>query len=257
MNWFKNLFKKKEVEELPDLETNENVFRVTYLEKMVDEPKHILCNGKEVEIEWDEVVRFDEGGLGYEPTHYRKRAKRTPKMFVAHWDACLSTAQMHQVTKERGLSVHFGIDNDGTIYQLLDTKDIAWHARGINTQSIGVEIANPVKLRYNARYKKKGQPLRKVVLDDVIHGKKCPPYLDFYPVQLEAFKALARAVCKAHNIPLAAPLDKSGALVRGVDRRVQGRSFRGIVGHYHVTNTKTDPGRMPLDEIVKELTEEK
>lgn len=256
MSWFKNLLKKKKVEELPDLETNENVFRVTYVEQTIDQPNYIICNGKQVEIEWDQVVRFDNGGLGYPESNYRKRSKRTPKMITAHWDACLNTAQMHQVTLDRGLSVHFGIDNDGTIHQMLDTKDIAWHARGINTHSVGVEIANPVKLRYNARYKKKGLPSRPIVVDDKIHGKKMAPYLDFYPVQIEAFKALARAVCKAHGIPFVAPLDKEGSLVRGVDKRVIGRSFRGVVGHYHVTPEKTDPGIMPLDKIANELAEE-
>ena len=100
------------------------------------------------------------------------------------------------------------------------------------------------------------QPVRKVVVGDKIHGREMAPYLDFYPVQIEALKALVRAVCEAHNIPFGAPLDDSGELVRGVDKRVTGRSFSGIVGHYHLNEQKTDPGRLPLDEIAKELREE-
>ena len=256
MNWFKKIFGKNVIEDLPELEENENTFRVTRLEKELKEPKHIICNGKEVEIKWDQISRFDRGGLGYEKTHYKTLTKRNPKMFVAHWDGCLNTNQMVEVTKERGLSVHFGIDTDGTIHQWLDTKEIAWHARGINVQSIGVEIANPVKIRYNRRYKNKGQPVRKVVVGDKIHGREMAPYLDFYPVQVEALKALVRAVCRAHKIPFGAPLDQNGELVRGVDKRVTGRSFSGIVGHYHLNEQKTDPGRLPLDEIAKELREE-
>lgn len=257
MTWLKRLLNKRQPKEaLPDLEENENTFRVTYLQKALSEPKHILCNGEEVEIKWDQVTRFDKGGLGYELSHYKSRKKRKPKMFVAHWDGCLNTNQMVEVTKERGLSVHFGIDTDGTIHQLLDTKEVAWHAKGINTWSIGVEIANPVKIRYNRRNKERGLPVRKVVLGDKIHGKDVEPYLDFYPVQVEAFKALVRAVCKAHGIPFSAPLDSDGNLVRGVDKRVAGRSFRGVVGHYHVTSQKLDPGRLPLDQIVKNLSEE-
>ena len=46
--------------------------------------------------------------------------------------------------EKRGISVHFGIDNDGTIYQLLDTNHAAWHAssRKVNHRAIGIEIAN-------------------------------------------------------------------------------------------------------------------
>ena len=42
----------------------------------------------------------------------------------------------------RGLSVHFMLDLDGTIYQTLDLKEGAWHATVANGRSIGIEIAN-------------------------------------------------------------------------------------------------------------------
>ena len=42
----------------------------------------------------------------------------------------------------RGLSVHFMLDLDGTIYQTLDVKEQAWHATIANGRSIGIEIAN-------------------------------------------------------------------------------------------------------------------
>ena len=41
-----------------------------------------------------------------------------------------------------GLSVHFMLDLDGTIYQTLDVKEGAWHATVANGRSIGIEIAN-------------------------------------------------------------------------------------------------------------------
>ncbi len=43
---------------------------------------------------------------------------------------------------DRGLSVHFLLDLDGTIYQTLDLKERAWHATTSNDRSVGVEIAN-------------------------------------------------------------------------------------------------------------------
>ena len=41
-----------------------------------------------------------------------------------------------------GLSVHFMVDADGTIYQTLDLLERAYHAEEVNSDSIGVEICN-------------------------------------------------------------------------------------------------------------------
>src|SRR5690606_1903341 len=48
----------------------------------------------------------------------------------------------HILHDRRGLSVHFMLDIDGTIYQTLDLKERAWHATIANDRSIGIEIAN-------------------------------------------------------------------------------------------------------------------
>lgn len=255
MNWFDKLFRKNAEERLDDLEVNVNDFRTSVVEKEVKKPKHIIINNKKVEIEWDDVVLYtDISGLTYPNGNYIKRNERYPKMICAHWDACLNTRQMYNVTLERGLSVHFGIDNDGTIYQFLDTKHIAYHARGINRKSIGIEIANPVKLRYNKRNRKKGLPERNIIANDKIHGKPTGPYLYYYPAQLNALEALIKVLSKECKIPLQAPM-KNGKLVRGVDSRVKSEVFRGLVGHYHVNEDKIDPGKLPLDEIVKRIKE--
>lgn len=39
------------------------------------------------------------------------------------------------------VSAHFVIDRDGTVYQLLDISDTAWHASQVNSRSIGIEHA--------------------------------------------------------------------------------------------------------------------
>jgi N-acetyl-anhydromuramyl-L-alanine amidase AmpD len=38
-------------------------------------------------------------------------------------------------------SAHFVVDRDGTVYQLLDLSDTAWHASAVNERSIGIEHA--------------------------------------------------------------------------------------------------------------------
>lgn len=37
------------------------------------------------------------------------------------------------------VSAHFGIGKTGTLYQWVDTQDVAWHAMAANSHSIGIE----------------------------------------------------------------------------------------------------------------------
>lgn len=39
------------------------------------------------------------------------------------------------------VSAHFVIDRDGTVYQLIDLDQSAWHASAVNSSSIGIEHA--------------------------------------------------------------------------------------------------------------------
>src|SRR5262249_17799830 len=72
-----------------------------------------------------------------------ERLKQVLRQFVVHHDGCQdSKTCFHVLHNERGLSVHFLIDNDGTIYQTLDLVDCAFQAAGVNEISIGVELAN-------------------------------------------------------------------------------------------------------------------
>lgn len=42
------------------------------------------------------------------------------------------------------VSAHFVIDKDGTVYKLVKINDVAWHARGCNSRSVGIEIVQSV-----------------------------------------------------------------------------------------------------------------
>lgn len=69
--------------------------------------------------------------------------QRTVDQFVIHYDVCGTSQRCFRVLHDmRGLSVHFMLDLDGTIYQTLDLKERAWHATTSNDRSIGIEIAN-------------------------------------------------------------------------------------------------------------------
>ena len=89
-------------------------------------------------------------GVSLKSTHMKKKVgiPREPKLFVNHWDVCLNSKSCFKVLQNRGLSVHFLIDNDGTIYQTMDMQHIAFHAGNHNDVSIGVEISNAYYPKY-------------------------------------------------------------------------------------------------------------
>jgi len=224
--------------------------------------KHIVHNGSFIPIEWDKVVLWDEAG-GFKAdkgcyTDYSGKPDRQPAMFVNHWDACLSSESCAKVLNRRGISVHFLIDNDGTIYQMLDTQHKAWHAGisggvGGNPKGIGVEISNAYYLKYQDWYIKNGFGERPVQEDAHVHGKKMKPFTDFYPTQLEALKALWKAVHIGIGIPLVYPINSSGNLSDTVDKDCVKGKFHGICNHYNFTKGKMDCAGLDISSLIEEV----
>lgn len=217
------------------------------------EQKYIVHNGKFHKIDWDKVVLWDEdGGLECEPgtyTSYAGKPDRKPHYFVNHWDVCLSSQSMAKVISMRGISIHYGIDNDGTIYQLLDTQHAAWQAGGRkwNHDSIGLELANAYYPKYQSWYEKNGFGSRPVVKkgEAVCHGSSLGEHLGFYPIQIEAAKALWKAVHNALDIPLECPTS-AGKMISTVDPRCEASKFEGFINHYNLTRRKIDCAGLDL-----------
>ena len=229
-----------------------------------NESSFIVHNGKFLPINWGKVVLWDEeGGLKCSPgtySSYAGKPDRKPHYFVNHWDVCLSSESMARVIARRGISIHFGIDNDGTIYQLLDTQHAAWQAgsRRWNHDSIGVEIANAYYAKYQGWYEKNGFGPRPIVKKGAasVHGRSVGEHLDFYPVQIQALKALWVAIHKGIGIPLETPLDNSGKLVEGLDKRCEASKFEGFINHYNLTRRKIDCAGLDMISIIKEARED-
>ena len=214
--------------------------------------KNIVCNGHDVAIDWEDTIVWTEpGALMCKSSQYKtirgNRASSIDKI-VVHWDGCLSSKQCAKVLEQRGLSAHFCIDNDGTIHQLMDTNHVGWHARGVNSKSIGIEISNAVYMKYANKY----DPKRPVVPASTLHGKEFPEHLGFYDVQVDALKALLKSLAGFYNVPLECP-NVNGELIKGV---VKTSSFKGIICHYHVTKNKTDPACLDLAKVIEEIKED-
>jgi len=224
--------------------------------------KHIVHNGHFIPIEWDKVILWDEP-TGFKAgdgcyTDYSGKPDREPTFFVNHWDVCLSSSSCARVLNARGISVHFLIDNDGTIFQMLDTQHKAWHAgipryEGGNPKGIGVEISNAYYTKYQDWYVKHGYGERPIQEHGHVHGRTLKPFLDFYPIQLEALKALWKAIHIGHDIPLDYPENSSGEFDTGLNQDCERGKFHGFCNHYNFIKTKIDCAGLDLPSLLDEV----
>ena len=173
--------------------------------------------------------------------------KSVIKQFVVHHDGCNSADMCFSVLhNERGLSVHFLLDNDGTIYQTIDLALMAYHAADWNIASIGVELCNRGDAKAEPHYYDSGHygPKRDVkpckINDHTILA------FDYTPAQYKAFGTLCRELRKLlPNLPMEFPQASPGVQSWGTLPRAASFSFSGYIGHYHLTEQKWDPG--PFD----------
>jgi len=224
--------------------------------------KYIVHNGQFFPIEWDKVILWDEP-LGLKSkkgcyTDYSGKPDRNPTMFVNHWDVCLSAESCSRVLNSRGISVHFCLDNDGTIYQLLDTQHKAWHAGisnnvGGNPKGIGIEISNAYYPKYQDWYVRNGFGERPLQENGLVHGRTLDPFLWFYPVQLEALKALWKAIHIGIGIPLEYPEKSDGSFSTTVHKDCERGIFNGFCNHYNFTKGKIDCAGLDIPGLIEEI----
>lgn len=194
--------------------------------------------------------------------------RRAVQQFVIHYDEAWTARNCFHVLQDiRGLSVHFLLDQDGTIYQTCDLLERCRHARTANDRSVGVEIAHPGALTdaIAGRYKRDARglfldlpdrfgespfltrgfvprPARTEPVRGKIHGKEIAQY-DFTDEQYEALARLAAGLSRAlPRVELEAPRDGEGRVRTGVLSEEEAGEFEGLVGHYHLQTDKTDPG---------------
>ena len=216
-----------------------------------EDQKYIVYNNQSYPIQWDKVVLWNqEGGKEASQGNYSSYAgqpPRKPRFFVTHWDVCLSSSSCYRVLEKRGISVHFGIDNDGTIYQWLDCQHAGWHAGGKvwNHNSIGVEVTDAYDTKYQSWYKKHGFGERPLIENATVHGKSLKPFLGFYDVQVDALAALWEAVSYACDIPLELPETKGT-----VDNECSEGYFKGFCNHYHLTKRKIDCAHLDNEAVL-------
>ncbi|MEM8882965.1 MAG: N-acetylmuramoyl-L-alanine amidase [Planctomycetota bacterium] len=161
--------------------------------------------------------------------------RRVVRQVVVHYDAAGTSARCFEILHDhRGLSCHFMLDVDGTIYQTLDGKERAWHAGKANDVSIGIEIANLGA--YPDPEEHPGLTVEGVIQGTTLYQR---PFTD---AQYEALAKLCATLVRVlPGIEPRFPRDEDGGVVPGV-LPDEGASFSGLLGHYHLTTAKVDPG---------------
>ncbi len=197
--------------------------------------------------------------------------------FVFHYDVAGTSKNCFAVLQDyRGLSVHFMLDLDGTIYQTLDVKERAWQATKANSRSIGIEIANigaypadnPRAQKTLDQWYRKGpdgqtrivfpggkkmeqwirtpdfvaHPARNDAVVGKIQHKEYRMY-DLTPQQYDSLIKLTATLCTIlPRIKCDYPRDAHGKLITHVLSDQQYENFHGLLGHYHIQPEKEDPG---------------
>jgi N-acetyl-anhydromuramyl-L-alanine amidase AmpD len=225
----------------------------------------------------DETLERVRGG-GWSLAEVQRRVDQ----FVLHYDVCGTSRQCFKVLHDlRGLSVHFMLDIDGTIYQTLDVKEKAWHATKANDRSVGIEIAHigayggvegsPLASWYapdgaGPRITLPpwmgdggvrtpgfvGRPARPEPISGRINGNSLVQF-DFTPEQYDALIRLTAALCTVlPEIACEYPRGDDGRVLDRVMTDGEFEGFRGLLGHWHVQDNKIDPGpAMDWERVVR------
>jgi len=193
--------------------------------------------------------------------------------FVIHFDVSGTSRQCFKVLHDaRGLSVHFLLDLDGTIYQTLDLKERAWHATTSNTRSVGIEMANigarvpSERAALDEWYRKGADGKTHIVVPESLDngGQRTPNFIprparqepiagrvqdqdlvqyDFTAEQYAALIKLTATLCKVFpRLRCDYPRDAEARLIPRKLADDQLESYQGVLGHFHVQKNKVDPG---------------
>ena len=217
--------------------------------------EHIIVGGRSIEARGLRVVRWREsGGLSFvgEPGWAaRAQAADGPNLIVLHHDGARSSQGCYQTLLARSLAVQFMVDTDGTVYQALDALAVASHAGVVNGRSVGIEVNNPVELRFDdAKH-----PRPRVKIGTPQYGARGPDpdaiVLGFHPAQVQATLLLVDLLCATFKIPRQLP-GANGKVAVVKDTRVAAGTFAGVCGHLAVTSRKFDPGAALLGYFVED-----
>jgi N-acetyl-anhydromuramyl-L-alanine amidase AmpD len=179
--------------------------------------------------------------------------KEVTQFFIHHSGLYHSDTTFNVLHNERKLSVHFILDDDGTLYQTLDLVEKALHGGKNNACSIGIEVdcrANASKLpdAYDPYHQSKHCVLPHNKKIDKVQGSWIIGY-EFTDAQYCTLIKLAMKLCeifpKLNNGSVFRkamadfPRDKYGRIKKEIIK--EPTKHCGFICHYHASENKIDP----------------
>lgn len=201
----------------------------------------IILGGEEYPVGAESLTWHDHGmSCAEEPRTVPRDIY--PDLIIWHWTGGEnSAATTYETLRQRNLGVSFCIDREGVIFQYLDP--VIWDPRDtggrMGRRSISIEGAN-----YG--FRRRGRPIPRRGRDretdeERIHGVKTT-VARFYEAQITSFAALTKALCLHLDVPMVFPREADGSIAYRELTTKEKRGFTGIIGHFHKTNWKLDPG---------------
>lgn len=200
----------------------------------------------------DPVVGWHESKLEF----FGLPKRSETRCVVLHWTGGSNLGPgLFETIHGRGLSVHFGVEPNGKVYQYCDADRRCAHAGSAddddgdgvvvsgNSCSIGIEIVNPAKVSAGGAR----APARPLV-SEKIHGQT-KQATGFTDQQTQVVLKLVKVLCAAYGLPLLVPTAPDGDVLATIMGEAAFKHFRGVCGHLHLTKRKRDPGLALLREV--------
>jgi N-acetyl-anhydromuramyl-L-alanine amidase AmpD len=213
--------------------------------------RHVVVYGHKVAIDAD-VLLWTDTGLEFKAGDgaRRRNPKRQVDLGVVHWTGSENDIPtLFRTLDTRELGVEFAIDKAGVIWQFCDPALIdTFDAGVVNPRSWGVEV---VCYGHRKLFSLRNPDSARPTYNCRLHGKTFKA-AEFNHAQLQALHALCNAMATAFpSMPRQVPVGPDRLVLNRAMRPDELRDYRGVVGHFHITNKKVDPGLQPI-EFLKE-----
>lgn len=191
------------------------------------------------------VLNWEQTGMKFEVGKGGRPRKEKIRSHVVHWTGGENPPKtLFRVLNSRGLGVEFAIDYTGQLIQFCDPLILdSFDAGYANPFSVGTEI---VSRGFWPKHFDLGRTAdrcrkRRTFEDVEIRGRKMKLAL-FTKAQLETLHILNLTLNAVLGIPLSFPRDSEGKPLSTTMTKRQVRESSGILGHFHISKRKTDPG---------------
>lgn len=173
-----------------------------------------------------------------------EKLKKVVWQFALHHSGLYHSRDTYETLQQRGLSVHFICDDDGTLYQCLDVRERAFHIGTDNAMSVGVEIdsraaAGQYPDAYDPAHQRRYKVGPRRIKADVLHGMKMMGF-EYSDAQYATIIRLGKAM--AEIFPLIRPdfaRDANGNIIK--TELADPQAHKGFICHFQVTRKKIDP----------------